>query len=159
VKKLMTAGFALSALFAASGKVHTEVNYPWCIIGDTRAVDCYFTSREQCAQDGRNRGFGGQCIQNPFYKPGEPTVSGPDQGPPTVSGPVKGRSGSQAARPSQAVGAAVTCTGLKPLCLSNCSQTSNTHQYCETICNSQWERCMKSGWWEGSFTHRAAERR
>ena len=76
MKKVMTAAFALSALFAASGKTHADVNYPWCIIGDTRAVDCYFTSREQCAQDGRNRGFGGQCIQNPFDKPGVPTVSG-----------------------------------------------------------------------------------
>jgi hypothetical protein len=75
MKKVMTAAFALSALLAASRKVQAEVNYPWCIIGDTRAVDCYFSSREQCAQDGRNRGFGGQCIQNPFYKPGKPTVS------------------------------------------------------------------------------------
>jgi hypothetical protein len=74
MKKLMTAAFALSALFAVSWKVHAEVNYPWCIIGNTRAVDCYFSSREQCAQDGRNRGFGGQCIQNPAYKPGAPTV-------------------------------------------------------------------------------------
>jgi hypothetical protein len=77
MKKLMTAAFALSALFAASGKVHADVNYPWCIIGNTRAVDCYFSSREQCARDGRNRGFGGQCIRKPFYKPGPPTVSGP----------------------------------------------------------------------------------
>jgi hypothetical protein len=77
MKMVMTAAFALSALFAASGKVHADVSYPWCIIGNTRAVDCYFSTREQCAQDGRNRGFGGQCIQNPFYKPGVPTVSGP----------------------------------------------------------------------------------
>ena len=33
MKKVMTAAFALSALFAASGKVHAEVNYPWCIMG------------------------------------------------------------------------------------------------------------------------------
>jgi hypothetical protein len=76
MKKVMTAAFALSALFAASGKVHAEVNYPWCIIGNTRAVDCYFSSREQCMQDGRNRGFGGQCIQNPFYKPGHRPFQG-----------------------------------------------------------------------------------
>jgi hypothetical protein len=75
LKEVMTAAFALSALFAASGKLHAEVNYPWCIIGDTRGLECVFSSREQCAQDGRNRGFGGQCIQNPAYKPGKPTVS------------------------------------------------------------------------------------
>jgi Protein of unknown function (DUF3551) len=147
MKKVMTAAFALSALFAASGKLHAELNYPWCLMGDTRGYECVFSSREQCAQDGRNRGFGGQCIQNPFYKPGVPTFSG------------KNGTASQTARPSQTVGAAATCTGLKPVCLSNCSQTSNSHQYCESICNSQWERCMKSGWWEGSFTSRAAERR
>jgi hypothetical protein len=69
MKKLMTAGFALSALFAASGKVHAYVNYPWCIIGNYRGIDCVFSSREQCAEDGRNRGFGGQCIKNPNYDP------------------------------------------------------------------------------------------
>jgi hypothetical protein len=67
MKKLITAGLVLSAVFAASGKVHAYVTYPWCIIGDTRGRECIFSSREQCAQDGRNRGFGGQCIQNPFY--------------------------------------------------------------------------------------------
>jgi hypothetical protein len=67
MKTLITAGLALSAVFAASGKVHAYVSYPWCIIGDTRGLDCVFSSREQCAQDGRNRGFGGQCIQNPAY--------------------------------------------------------------------------------------------
>ena len=87
MKKLMTAAFALSALFAASGKVHADVNYPWCLMGDTRGYECVFSSREQCNQDGRNRGFGGQCIQNPFYKPGRP---------PTASGTVK------TARPPQA---------------------------------------------------------
>jgi hypothetical protein len=91
MKKVITGAFALSALFAAFvGKTHADVNYPWCIIGNTRAVDCYFSRREQCAQDGRNRGFGGQCIQNPYYKPGRP---------PTVSG---SRAAPQTARPSQA---------------------------------------------------------
>ena len=69
MRKLITAGLALSAVFAVSGKVHAAVNYPWCIIGETRGVDCVFASREQCAQDGRNRGFGGQCIKNQFYDP------------------------------------------------------------------------------------------
>jgi hypothetical protein len=67
MKALMTAGLALSAMFAASGNVRAYVSYPWCIIGDTRGIECVFSSREQCAQDGRNRGFGGQCMQNPFY--------------------------------------------------------------------------------------------
>jgi hypothetical protein len=31
MKKVMTAGLALSALFAASGQVPADVNYPWCI--------------------------------------------------------------------------------------------------------------------------------
>jgi Protein of unknown function (DUF3551) len=66
----------LSAAFAAfAGKAHAEINYPWCIMGDTRGFECVFSTREQCMQDGRNRGFGGQCIQNPAYKPGKPTVS------------------------------------------------------------------------------------
>jgi Protein of unknown function (DUF3551) len=77
MKKLMTAGFALTVVFAASGKVHAYVDYPWCIRGDTRGFDCYFSSREQCVQDGRNRGFGGQCVENPFYNPGPPTVAAP----------------------------------------------------------------------------------
>jgi hypothetical protein len=144
VKKVMTAAFALSALFAASGKVLADVNYPWCIIGDTRAVDCYFSSREQCTQDGRNRGFGSQCIQNPAYKPGAPTVSGP-------LGPRK-RTVSQSTRPSQAV----TCTGMKLACLSrsSCSLPSGESSviargpYCEHLCNSNWDECMKTGWWQ-----------
>src|ERR1700746_1080595 len=103
MKKVMTAAFALSALFAASGKLHAELNYPWCLMGDTRGYECVFSSREPCAQDGRNLGFGGQCRQNPFYKPGVPTFSG------------KNGTASQTARPSQTVGAAATCTGLKPV--------------------------------------------
>jgi hypothetical protein len=31
--------------------------------------------------------------------------------------------------------------------------------YCETICNFQWEQCMRTGFWEGYFQHRPAERR
>jgi hypothetical protein len=157
MKKVMTTAFALSALFAASGKVHAEVNYPWCLLGDARGYECYFSSREQCAQDGRNRGFGGQCIQNPAYKPGVPTVSGGAQEPPTVSR--KKGTVSQTARPSQAVGAAATCTGLKPLCFSDCGITGSDPIYCEKRCNFQWEQCMKTGWWEGHLMHRSAERR
>jgi hypothetical protein len=156
MKKLMTAAFALSALFAASGKVHADVNYPWCLMGDTRGYECVFSSREQCAQDGRNRGFGGQCVQNPAYKPGAPTVSG------------KKGTVSQTARPSQAVSAApATCTGLKSACLSATSRSgcySGTGDggfmtrgpYCENVCNFRWEHCMETGWFA---TSRAAERR
>jgi hypothetical protein len=108
MRTLVIAGLALWAAFAAfAGKAHAEINYPWCIIGDSRGLDCVFTSREQCAQDGRNRGFGGQCVQNPAYKPGAPTVSG------------EKRTVSQSTRPSQAVGRAhqtecktvITCDG------------------------------------------------
>jgi Protein of unknown function (DUF3551) len=74
MKKLMTAGLALSGMFAAPWEVHAYVNYPWCIIGDTRGVDCVFASREQCAQDGKSRGFGGQCMRNPSYNPALPSV-------------------------------------------------------------------------------------
>ena len=74
MKKLMTAGMALSALIAVSGKANAYVNYPWCIIGETRGIDCVFASKEQCTQDGRNRGFGGQCSPNPFYNPALPHV-------------------------------------------------------------------------------------
>jgi hypothetical protein len=150
MRKLMTAAFALSALFATSGKVHAEVNYPWCIIGDMRTVECYFSSREQCMQDGRNRGFGSQCMPNPFYKPGAPTISGP----------VNTRPPSQAARPSQTVNAIhSTCTGLKLLCRKRC--VPDPARVAEPVlcgwkfCDSEWEHCMKTGWWIG----RTAERR
>jgi hypothetical protein len=152
MRKVMTAAFALSALFAASGKVQAEVNYPWCIIGNTRAVDCYFSSREQCAQDGRNRGFGGQCIQNPAYKPGRPTVS------------VKEPTALQSTSPSRAVSAGhSTCTWMKSLCLSGerlgCLRMGGEGLVIcggGTLCDSAWEQCMKSGWWEA---HIRAERR
>jgi len=90
MKKSMVAGLVLCALVAASGKASAYVNYPWCIIGDTRAVDCVFMSREQCAMDGRNRGFGGQCMRNPFYNSALPAVVGP--GSPSAS-PAAGEEG------------------------------------------------------------------
>jgi hypothetical protein len=169
MRKSVIAGLVLwTALAASAEKTHADVNYPWCIMGDTRGFECVFSSREQCMQDGRNRGFGGQCIQNPAYKPGAPTVS------------VKKRTVSQTARPSQDVGAAATCTGMKSACLSvsgsGCfiggarSVASEplpglayrgmvSGQYCENLCNSAWERCMKTGFWEGAARHRPAERR
>jgi hypothetical protein len=87
MRKLLTTVFALSALSAASGTVHAELNYPWCLMGDTRGYECVFSNREQCMQDGRNRGFGGQCIQNPAYKPGKPAVSQTARPSPAVSVP------------------------------------------------------------------------
>jgi hypothetical protein len=76
MKKLMTAGLSLSAVLTPLGEVKAYVNYPWCIIGDTRGIDCLFMSREQCAVDGRNRGFGSQCIKNPYYDPKKGPVVG-----------------------------------------------------------------------------------
>jgi hypothetical protein len=64
MRKSVIAGLALWAAFAAAEKVNAELSYPWCIIGDTRGFECVFSSREQCMQDARNRGFGGQCIKN-----------------------------------------------------------------------------------------------
>jgi hypothetical protein len=69
MNKLITAGLALSAMFAALGEVHAYLNYPWCVVGDTRGVECVFTSKEQCAASGRGQGFGSQCHQNPNYNP------------------------------------------------------------------------------------------
>jgi Protein of unknown function (DUF3551) len=76
MRKLMTAGLALSAVFPALGEVRAYVNYPWCAYGETRGADCVFATREQCAQDGRGRGFGTQCMRNPSYNPALPSVVG-----------------------------------------------------------------------------------
>jgi hypothetical protein len=74
-KPVVIAGLALGvALTAFVGNAGAYTNYPWCIIGDTRGIDCVFATREQCAFDGRNRGFGGQCIRNPGYDPRKPAV-------------------------------------------------------------------------------------
>jgi len=72
MKKLMMVGLAVSATIVAFDKAHAYVNYPWCYIGDNRGIDCVFSSKQQCAADGRNRGFGGQCMRNPNYNPGLP---------------------------------------------------------------------------------------
>ena len=79
-----------------------------------------------------------------------------------------------------------TCTGLKLVCISYpdglyaarsaqnwVPNASYAREYFETYrfglerarpyldkyCNFLWERCMKSGFWEGYFIHRSAERR
>jgi hypothetical protein len=63
-------------------------------------------------------------------------------------------------RASQAVSPPhATCTGLKPQCFSDCGLNGTDPKYCEYRCNFQWEQCMKSGFWEGVFQHRPAERR
>jgi hypothetical protein len=68
--KMMVAGLIFGAgLTVFGGQAQAYPNYPWCTHGDTRGFECYFSTREQCANDGRNRGFGGQCIQNPYYDP------------------------------------------------------------------------------------------
>jgi hypothetical protein len=80
--------------------------------------------------------------------------------------------------PQAASAAQSTCTGLKLACLSRfgskpepryyrvgsrCFFLGGSIQapaaYCENLCNSTWERCMKTGFWEGTRIHRAAERR
>jgi Protein of unknown function (DUF3551) len=79
MKQLVMAGLALSAAFAAVGEAHAYVNYPWCAFGEGRGMDCVFASKEQCARDGRGRGFGGQCIANPNYNPALGSVISPAQ--------------------------------------------------------------------------------
>jgi hypothetical protein len=87
MKKLITAGLALSAMFAALGEVHAYVNYPWCVVGESRGIECVFTSKEQCAASGRGQGFGSQCQQNPNYNP----ALGPLGEGGQVKRPVQGR--------------------------------------------------------------------
>ena len=63
-----------------------------------------------------------------------------------------------------------TCTGLKSGCINGRMNFYNgrtvyfettrerSGPYSEKYCNSLWERCMKSGFWEGKYIHRPAER-
>jgi hypothetical protein len=93
------------------------------------------------------------------------------------------RTVSQTARPSRAASAAATCTGLKLACLSgsdciynsgfpNLTRPTAPPVVCggvnsydgqiispKIFCNSTWEQCMKTGWWEGQLLHRSVERR
>jgi Protein of unknown function (DUF3551) len=69
-RPILTAALSLPAVFATLAQVHAYVNYPWCILGDPmKGRECVFPSREACRMDGRNRGFGDQCIKNPNYDP------------------------------------------------------------------------------------------
>src|SRR5579872_3423136 len=67
MKRILVAGLALFAVTLSGRLSHAYVNYPWCITGDSRGLDCYFSTQGQCMQDGRNRGFGSQCVRNPNY--------------------------------------------------------------------------------------------
>lgn len=150
MRKSVIAGLALWRPLRRPQERSTQMlNYPWWLMGDTRGYECVFSSREQCMQDGRNRGFGGQCIQNPAYKSGKPTAS-------------------QTARPSQAVSGPATCTELKLACLSfQYWPDPRFHPFRQSLeaalkqdrpereknCNFAWEQCTKSGWWEGGYLH------
>ena len=64
-----------------------------------------------------------------------------------------------------------TCTGLKSVCISDRmaryygrrvyfeSGRQMSRPYADVFCNFRWEQCMKTGFWEGYFQHRAAEPR
>jgi Protein of unknown function (DUF3551) len=85
--KSTLAGLILGVGLTTFGtQAQAYVNYPWCTVGDTRGFDCHFASREQCAMDGRNRGFGGQCMQNPFYDPTKGPVIEPAAAKPVQRG-------------------------------------------------------------------------
>jgi hypothetical protein len=76
MSKFIIGALALSAVFATLGEGRAYVSYPWCVNGETRGMECYFSTKEQCAQDGRGRGFGSQCIRNPGYNPAVGSVPG-----------------------------------------------------------------------------------
>ena len=66
MKTVVTAGLSLSAVFTALEEVRAYVNYPWCIVGDTRGIECVFSTEEQCRMDGRNRRFGSHASKIPI---------------------------------------------------------------------------------------------
>jgi Protein of unknown function (DUF3551) len=65
MKNLTAAGLVQFALFAAVGHVQA-VEYPWCRTEGGGSRSCYYANKKQCAAQGR--GFGGTCIENPFYQ-------------------------------------------------------------------------------------------
>ena len=65
---------------------------------------------------------------------------------------------SKLARPSDPVSALATCTQLKSACLSE-APYYGVPRFQKSFCDSTWERCMKTGWWEGKLIHRSVERR
>ena len=74
MKEFITAALPLCAVFTCLEPSYAYTNYPWCIISNNRGMDCVFSSYEQCQADGRNRGFGSNCRQNPAYNPKLPSV-------------------------------------------------------------------------------------
>jgi hypothetical protein len=70
MKKLIAAGLVLSPVFIALiGEVHAYANYPWCIIGYRRGVDCYFRSRSNALQRGGNSALAAGAYKIPFTIP------------------------------------------------------------------------------------------
>jgi hypothetical protein len=63
-------------------------------------------------------------------------------------------------RTARVAESASTCTGMKLACLSgkDCPRNGLICGW-PRFCNSTWEHCMKTGFWEGGFLHRSAERR
>ena len=73
MKRFITVvGLTLATACAGSRDGLAYLNYPWCVY--SRATDCSYRSKEECAQSGRSRGFGSQCRQNPGYNPKLPYV-------------------------------------------------------------------------------------
>jgi hypothetical protein len=69
MRKSLIAGLALCAtLTGFAGKAQAYVNCPWCMIGDTRAVDCVFSSREQCSGS-EESGFWRPVHAEPLLRP------------------------------------------------------------------------------------------
>jgi hypothetical protein len=52
---------------------------------------------------------------------------------------------------------AITCTQIKQGCLRNKESVSEYSQ--KVYCPGKWVECMKSGFWNGHFTSRPAEKR
>jgi hypothetical protein len=59
MKRLAAAGLVLFAMFIAlMGEVNALANYPWCILGYHRGVDCYFSTRDAGAMRCRREKYG-----------------------------------------------------------------------------------------------------
>jgi len=86
-----TLGLMLAATFALVENADAYMNYPWCINGDSRGVDCSYRSKEECAKSGRNRGFGSQCRENTAYNPALPFVVEQGRVRPTEQGQIRGK--------------------------------------------------------------------
>jgi hypothetical protein len=71
--KLITAVLASMAVFMAVGEVYAYINYPWCARTERRGFQCAFKSKAECVADS-DRGFGTNCMENPWYNPKLPFV-------------------------------------------------------------------------------------